>query len=308
MILITGATGNVGKELVKRLARREAPLRVMVRDRNKARSIAYPGVEIVEGDFDRAETLDNALSGADKAFLLTSPSERQPELETNFIRAAERSNLKHLVKLSAMGAALDSPARLLRAHAESERRIGETGVPYTFLRPNQFMQNFLSYRESIIQRGEFYAPMGAARISVVDVRDIAAVAAEVLTAPAHQGKTYFITGPESLTYAGMAERLTAELGKPVAYVDVPPEAAGDAMLQSGMPRWTVDAVLELFALWKVNSAAEVADTVKHEGKKDPITFAEFAHDYAPQFGRTAPRDALGEIIDTLTLDNMTPGS
>src|SRR5258708_3884109 len=154
MILITGATGTVGKELVKRLARRDDPIRVMVRDRNKAGSVAYPGVEIVEGDFDRVETLDNALSGADKAFLLTSPGERQLELETNFIQAAARSNLKHIVKQSALGAAFDSPARLLRAHAESERRIEESSVPYTHLRPNQFMQNFLSYRDSITQRGE----------------------------------------------------------------------------------------------------------------------------------------------------------
>jgi uncharacterized protein YbjT (DUF2867 family) len=298
MILITGGTGTVGRELVKRLARPEAPIRVMVRDRSKAGSVAYPGVEIVEGDFDRIDSLDAALSGVDKAFLLAAPGEGQLHLETNFIRAAGRSNLKHIVKLSALGAALDSPARLLRAHAESEHHIEETGVPYTHLRPNQFMQNFLSYRESIVHRGEFYAPMGGGHASIVDVRDVAAVAAEVLTAAhAHEGKIYGITGPESLTYAEMAERLTFELGKPVAYVDVPPEAAGAGMRQAGMAPWMVDALLELYALWRIDEAAKVTDTVKHEGKKDPIAFAEFAHDYAPQLGRMAAR-----------LDNMTAGN
>lgn len=292
MILITGGTGTVGRELVKRLARPEAPIRVMVRDRSKAGSVAYPGVEIVEGDFDRIDSLDAALSGADKAFLLAGAGERQLHLETNFIRAAGRSKVQHIVKLSALGAALDSPARLLRAHAESERHIEETGIPYTHLRPNQFMQNFLSYRESIVHRGEFYAPMGGGRASIVDVRDVAAVAVEVLNAHAHQGKIYDITGPESLTYVEMAERLTFELGKPVAYVDVPPEAAGAGMRQAGMAPWMVDALLELYALWRLDDAAKVTDTVKHEGKKDPIAFAEFAHDYAPQLGRMVAPDLI----------------
>src|SRR5438874_2514766 len=130
MILITGATGTVGKELVKLLARPEEPIRVMVRDPNKAASIAYPGANIMEGDLSRADTLARALSGIHKAFLLAPPGERQAELEGNFITAAARSDLKHIVKLSVLGAAPDSPARLLRGHAEAERRIEATGIPY----------------------------------------------------------------------------------------------------------------------------------------------------------------------------------
>src|SRR5260370_23414189 len=118
MILITGATGAVGKVLVKFLARPEEPVRVMVRDLNKAASIAYPGADIVEGDFSLPETLDRALSGVAKAFLLAPPGEHQQELEGNFITAAARSDLKHIVKFSALGASLDSPARFLRGHAE----------------------------------------------------------------------------------------------------------------------------------------------------------------------------------------------
>ncbi len=307
MILITGATGTVGKELVKLLARPEEPIRVLVRDRNRAGSIAYPGVNFVEGDFARADSLPAALSGIEKVFLLSAPGERQAELEGNFIDALVRSPLKHVVKLSALGADLESPARFLRTHAELERRIVESGIPYTFLRPNQFMQSFLSFRDSIVNRGEFYAPLGDGRVSIVDVRDVAAVAAEVLHEFGHQYKTYEVTGPESLTYADCAARLTFALGKPVSYVDVPPETARDNMLQAGMPEWIVDGILELYAWWKFNNAAEVSGTVRKDGKRDPIAFAQFAHDYAPQFGYRG-RDPMGRIMDTLTLDTMTPGS
>ena len=307
MILITGATGTVGKELVKLLARPAEPIRVMVRDRNKAGSIAYPGVNIVEGDFASGTGLDGALSGIERAFLLTPPVENQTVLESHFIDAAAHSSIKHIVKFSALGAAADSPSRLLRAHAASERRIQETGIPYTFLRPSQFMQNFLGFRDSIIHRGEFYAPMGTGRISIVDLRDVAAVAAEVLEEYGHEGKTYDVTGEESLTYAEMAALLSKAVGTPITYVDVTPEAARAGMVQAGMSEWFADAILELYAVWKFDGAAGIAKTVRDVAKKNPSTFAQFAHDYAPQFGRTE-RDPLAELMDEVNLDKMTPGA
>jgi uncharacterized protein YbjT (DUF2867 family) len=169
------------------------------------------------------------------------------------------------------------------------------------------MQNFLNFRETIIHRGEFYAPMGDGRVSVVDVRDVAAVAAEVLEEYGHENKEYDITGPESLTYAEIAERLTFALGKPITYVDVPPERAREAMLNMNIPEWNVDGILELYALWKFNGASEVVGTTEHIAKKDPITFAQFARDYAPQFG-LAGRAPLQELMDEVNLDKMTPGA
>src|SRR5581483_5846081 len=227
MILITGASGTVGRELVKRMARPEKRIRAMVRDRDRAASIAYPGVDLVSGDFGDIQTLDDAMSGVNKAFLLTSPGPDQLDWETNFLQAASRSNLRHIVKLSALGAALDSPARLLRAHAEAETRLQDSGIPFTILRPNQFMQNFLNFRDPIIHRGEFYAPMGEGRISIVDVRDVAAVIEAVLSEYGHEDKVYDVTGPEALTYGEIAGLFSQELGKPVAYVDVPPEKMAD---------------------------------------------------------------------------------
>lgn len=282
MILITGASGTVGRELVKVMARPGAAIRIMVRDRVKAGSVSYPGVDIVQGDFGVPETLDDAMSGAHKAFLLTPPDQRQPEWESNFIEAARRSNLRHIVKLSALGASMNAPARLLQWHAESERKLESTGIPYTHLRPSQFMQNFLSFRPTIAGQGAFYAPMGNGRISLVDARDVAAVAAEVLTEFGHERKAYEITGPQALSYKDIAEILTGALGKPVQYVDVPPETARRGMLDNGMPDWFADALLELYAIWRANGASEISDAVHHVGKRTPTTFEQFARDFAPQ--------------------------
>lgn len=309
MILITGATGAVGRALIARLADGKIPIRAMVRDRGRAAFLTtYPRVEIAEGDFARPNTLDAALSGCEKAFLLTAPGENQSQFEADFGLAAARTKLRHIVKLSALGARPDSPSRILRAHAESELRIEESGIPFTHLRPNQFMQNFLNFRDSIIHRGEFYAPMGDGRISIVDIRDVAAVAAEVLAEYGHEDKVYEITGPESLTYAEMATRLSFQLEKTVTYVDVPPETMRSGMLQSGMSEWMADSILELYAIWKFNGASQIAGTVSTVGKKDPITFGEFARDYAPQLGLQAERPPIQKIMDTVNFDSMTPGS
>ena len=285
MILITGATGTIGRELVKLLARPEEPIRALVHDREKAASIALPGVEIFEGDLADSAGFDGLFKGVNKIFLLTPSIENQAEVERNFIRAADRPEIEHLVKLSALGAATDSPVRFLRAHGESERFLRDTDLPYTILRPNSFMQNFLSFRESIIHEGKFYLPMGGGRISFVDVRDIAVVAGEVLEEHGHVGKEYDVTGGEALSYADAAEKLSFVLGKPVAYVDVPPEAARKGMLEAGIPAWTADGLLELYAGWKFDTGSEISDTIHRIAKKDPIAFQEFARDYAPQFGR-----------------------
>lgn len=307
MILITGATGTIGRELVKVLARPEEPVRVLVRSRAKATSIAIPGVEIVEGDLDDTSTLNPALDGIRKIFLLTPSTQNQFEVEKNFIQAADRSGLQQLVMLSALGADPDSSCRFLRSHGESERFLKQTDVPYTILRPNSFMQNFLGFRESIIHDGVIAAPMGDGKISFVDVRDIVRVAAEVLDENGHVNKEYDITGGQALSYTETAEIFSFHLDRPVKYVDTTPEETRDMLLAHGLPEWTADGLLELYAICKFSSHTEIADTVQVIGRKDPITFFEFVRDYAPQFGRTG-RDRMSEIVEDVNLDNMTPGA
>jgi uncharacterized protein YbjT (DUF2867 family) len=239
MILITGASGNVGSELVKILIPQGAPFRAMVRSAEAARKIeAQAGVEIVLGDFNDPETIARALAGIDRAFLLTPSSEQAEAQQSAFVELAGRAGRLHIVKLSQLAAAPDSPVRFLRYHAAVERTIRASGLPYTFLRPNLFKQGFLGFRHSIVAEGKFFAPAGNARISVIDVRDIAAVAAVALTERDHEGRIYDLTGPEALTHAEMANHLSDALGRRVAFEDASPDTLRGALIGVGLTRST----------------------------------------------------------------------
>ena len=224
MILITGATGNVGVELVKKLAGGRQRVRAFVHRRASARSIALPGIEIIEGDFAQPATFTRALVGIERLFLLIPSSSQVEQQQRNFVDAAKRSNVRHIVKLSQFAADESAPGRFQRYHGAVENYIRESCIPFTFLRPNLFMQGLLNFRSVISSRGSLYAPAGNAKVSVVDVRDIASLAARALTESGHEGKIYDITGPQALTHAEMADQLSWALAKPIKYVDVPPAA------------------------------------------------------------------------------------
>ena len=153
MILITGGSGNVGTELIKILMARGVPFRVMVRSPETTQKMALrASVEVVAGDFNDAATIDRALTGIDRAFLLTPSSEQAEAQQSTFVEAARRGGMQHIVKLSQLAAAEDSPVRFLRYHAAVERVIRASGLQYTFLRPNLFMQGFLGFRHSISEK------------------------------------------------------------------------------------------------------------------------------------------------------------
>jgi uncharacterized protein YbjT (DUF2867 family) len=215
MILVTGATGSNGKEIVKRLASRNVQVRAMVRNRDRARANAVP-IEVVEGDFDRPATLLGALAGVKRAFLLTNSSKHAEAQQIAFINAARQSGVAHIVKLSQFGADASSPGRFLRYHAAVEAALQASGMAYTFLRPNLFMQGLLNFRSTIATQSAFYAAANDAKVSAVDVRDIAEVAVAALTETGHEGKIYDLTGPQALTHAEMAERLSTALGRRIA--------------------------------------------------------------------------------------------
>src|SRR5262245_5001446 len=262
MILVTGATGNVGAELSRILTARGVPFRAMLRSPEAAEKVdALAGVEIVVGDFDDAATIARALAGMERAFLLTNSSERAEAQQSAFIAAARRAGVRHLVKLSQLAADPGSPVRFLRYHAAVENAIRASGIAYTFLRPNLFMQGLLGFRTSIVAEGKFFAAAGDAQISAVDVRDIAAVAAAALTTNGHEGRIYDVTGPEALTHTGMAERLSEALGRRIEYVDVPPDVMREALIGAGFPTWQADGLLEDYAHYRRGEAAAIASGV-----------------------------------------------
>ena len=284
MILITGATGSNGAELIKLLASRQVPVRAMVRSTNRAKALAeLAGVELVAGDFDAPATVERALQGLEKAFLLTNSSERAEVQQRSFVHAGIRTGLKHIVKLSQFAAAERSPVRFLRYPAAIERTIVESGIAYTFLRPNLYMQGLLAFRASIISDGKFFAAAGDAKVSVIDIRDIAMVAAAALTEPHLGGRTYDLTGPDALTHAEMASHLSDAIGRRITFVDVPSEAMRAALLGMGVPVWQTDGLIEDYAHYTPDEASAIKSGVKDATGNPARTFSAFAKDYARAF-------------------------
>jgi uncharacterized protein YbjT (DUF2867 family) len=281
MILVTGATGTTGSEVVKQLAYDEFPVRALVRDPRRAAALEGPGVEIVQGDFGDPASLALALVGISRVYLVAPPGPDQVALELAFIQAAKAAKVKHIVKLSAYGASLDASWTWARCHAEGERALVASGLGYTMLRPNAFMQNMLDYVPDILKTGAFHLPAGDGRIGMVDVRDVATVALKALTEKGHDGKTYDITGPESLSYHEVASKLSQALGKTVKYVATDPKTSRKEMLERGMPAAWVEALLELFAFCAGNGGDVTTPVVSDLARKQPFTFDEFARDFAP---------------------------
>lgn len=284
MILVTGATGTTGREVLKELrAAGVSGVRALVRDPARAAFIRESGFETVGGDFDRPETLDAALEGVERALLLTPPSPQTLEQQRAFIEAARRAGVRRVVKLSAIGADAAAPEGFGKWHGQSEEVLKSSGVAWTMLRPNFFMQNLLGQAGQIAATGGIYQPLGDARASFVDVRDIAAVAARTLTEDGHEGQTYTLTGPEALSYADVAAKVSEAAGREIAYVPITPAQFREGALAAGLPEWLVSALEQLNETFVSGRAAEVTDDVRRAARREPTTFDRFARDHAGDF-------------------------
>ena len=188
MILITGATGMVGSEVVKRLSAHGVNVRAVTRDPRKAEANQLPNVHFLQGDFENADSMRRACSSVNRAFLLTNSTERTERQQIAFARVAHQSGVRHIVKLSQLHADANAPGRFLRYHAAVEAAVQASSLTFTFLRPNLYMQALLNFRQSIQERSAFFAAAGDGRISAVDVRDLAEVAVAALTTSQHDNK------------------------------------------------------------------------------------------------------------------------
>ena len=282
MILVTGGTGNNGRELLKALSAKGVPAKAMIRASDDGGGLPV-GIETVLGDFDDDAALQSALAGVERAFLLTPSTERAEEQQTRFVAAAARADVRRLVKLSQFAAAPDSPVRFLRYHAAVEAAVRDSGMAWTFLRPNLFMQGLLQFAGLIKAKGLFTARMGAAGVWVVAGRDTAAVPAAALPEDGHEGRTYTLTGPEALTHSEMAARLSAAAGREIRFVDANGDQLREAMASAGMPEWQVEGLVEDYAHYARGEAAVVADGVEAATGRPPRGFDGFARDYAGAF-------------------------
>jgi uncharacterized protein YbjT (DUF2867 family) len=217
-----------------------------------------------------------------EAMYLVSSGVRGRTQEIEAIDAAKRAGVRHVVKLSVIGA--DAPFfTFARWHAEVESHLKGSGLAWTMLRPVNFTTNSLQWADSIRSSGAFYQPTGNGRWAAIDPADIGAVAVRALTGTGHEGQSYTLTGPEALSAADYAQRISAAIGKPVTFVDVPPEAAHDQLLKSGMPSEYVDALLDLLAAMKAGKLDTVADGVERGAGRKPSSFDDWIRRNAAAF-------------------------
>jgi uncharacterized protein YbjT (DUF2867 family) len=266
MILVIGGRSKIGSALIEQLSARGEQVRALVRDSEGGGSLPA-SVEPVVGDLASPESLQAAMSGVEKVFLLSSPHRDAVQWHRNAIDAAGASGVALLVRSSIIGADRDSPAEFVSAHTACDRYLERSGVEHVILRPNLFLQNVTeSTIPSIDGDGRFYVNAGDARISMVDTRDVAAVASVALTDSAHVGAHYDVTGPEALSYGDVASKLSAALGREIAYVDAPDDAVRGALLGFGLDAWFVEALVGLYQDYRRSGtdgyASAVTDTVE----------------------------------------------
>src|SRR5258706_9431410 len=277
MILVTGATGMTGSELVRRLSAKGVRVRGLTRNVAKAAALAaLPNVEIVEGDMENPETLSSSLQGVERAMLISSSDARMLQVQSNFIEAAQKARVKYVVKLSGIMPELDSPFRYARMHGEIEKRLESSGMAFTHLRAGEFFTAYFRRVPLIVAKGLLVLPMENGRIASIDVGDLAEVASTVLPNAGHEGKTYPITGPEALSMAEVAEKLSVVTGKPIQYVNVSPEEAKNANLANGMPPYVADSLFELFAERRNGKESQVSSVIPTIFGWQATRFDEFA--------------------------------
>jgi uncharacterized protein YbjT (DUF2867 family) len=281
-VLVTGATGTTGKPIFELLSRMDG-LEVIGASRSGDNEGNSNG-KLVKFDYTDRQTIQAALEGVDKVFLVTPPVQDMLRMEQTVIGEIKNAGIKQVVKLSVAGADAENGITFGKLHRELEKEIEQSGIAYTILRPMSFMQNYVNFMGYTIKtQNAFYLPMGDGRVSVVDVRDIAEVAVKALTEKEHAGKTYTLTGPQALSNQEIADILSSITGRKINYVDVTAEQAKEGMKGVGMPDWNIERMLELYHINKLGYTAQVTDDIEQVTGNKPRTFEQFANDFKEAF-------------------------
>ncbi|MEM9760450.1 MAG: SDR family oxidoreductase [Pseudomonadota bacterium] len=288
-ILIAGATGTNGRALIEKLRTdSRVRLRALVRDPGSPAADFGGAVEVVMGDLAVPESLTAAFDGVDRAYVVTAIRPDARLLFENFFAAASAAGVTQVVKFSGLGASSDSPSEIIRQHGDTDAMLRESGLPYTIIRPNSFHQNMLAQAAGIAATGTFYLPLGDAKQSTIDVRDIAEITANVLTSDEHLGKSYDLTGPESLDFHDVASILSDVAERAIAYTPITAADAEAGFLQAGMSEWFSKALAEIQALFATGAYAEVLPNTEHLLGRRPISFRRFAEDHVDAWrGKTS---------------------
>ena len=280
MILVTGATGTIGREVVAQLLAAGQKVRAMTRNPNKARLDAR--VDLVSGNFEDPDSLSAAVKGVERVFSLTVGPQTGVH-ENNLARAAKTAGLRHIVKLSAMGGDGETKNDIRKWHDEGEQAIRDSGVPLTVLYPGAFMSNALHWRETIRATGKVFSNYGNGKLPAVHPRDLAAVAVRALITKGHEGKSYTITGPEALSVAEQVKILSGAIGKPIEYISVSDDATRSGMQKAGLPPELINALIPFAEYIRSGKAAQVFPTIKEITGRAAFTFSDWARENASVF-------------------------
>ena len=282
MILVFGATGHIGGELISILSSEGVPSVAVTRAPSRERPL--PGIRWAKADLAAPASVDGLLRDVKTMFLLTGNGADLATLQVTAIRAAAKAGVEYVVKLSALGASDRSKSPIGRAHYEAEQELIASGMRWVILRPHVFMQNLLDQLPAIVREGRIFAASGDGKVPFIDTRDIAAVAAVTLTHSGHGGKKYVLTGPEALSYFDVARILTAVVDRPIAYGALSLEEARERMARAGDAPWAIEGLLALAAYQRAGGpTAVVHDTVQRVLGRPPRSLAEFAKDHAQMF-------------------------
>lgn len=284
LILVTGATGNVGSLLLQLFDARGVPARAAVRD--PARAASLPGsVERTTFDFADPRTFHAALEGVDRVFLVRPPHMAKAEAFGPFIDAMREAGVDQVVFLSLLGVERNP----FVPHHGIEKRLRDSGLGWTMLRPGFYMQNLsTTHLADIRDRGEIVVPAGRGATSLIDARDIAQAALTVLTRPGHVGRSYSLTGPEALTYAQCARAISDATGRSVRYANPSSRAFAAHMRANGHPEEYVTVMRGIYLLAKLGMAGRITDDLALLTGREPTTFERFALDHADVFAPKVP--------------------
>jgi uncharacterized protein YbjT (DUF2867 family) len=279
VILVTTA-GKVGSEAVRLLTQLQVPVRVLVRDPEKVKPLADAGAEIAVGDLDVPASLDEAMSGVTSVVLVSAAV---PSQELNVVASAARAGVGHVVKATSKASA-DSPIARRRGQTEIEAGLAASGLPHTLLRSNAYMQNTLMLAPLLAKTSSFGSSAGNGLVGMVDARDVGAVAAAIAASPApHDGKTYWLSGPELISNYDVAAVLSKLLGRTITYREVSFDDDRSAMIRAGLPEAIAEMNAQAFSLTAEGDAEWISEDVESILGRPARSFEQFASDYASAF-------------------------